>query len=194
MVSPASQSLHVAGFGCVRNGRVLLRHINFELASGQLLLLQGGNGTGKSTLLRSMAGLMHWRAGTLRWCGQVMSARNPLFQQQLAYLGHQCAMHDALSGAENLRYALQLQGISWQAERAHQVLQQLQVLHEPDNALDVDGSALLAQILAAHAQAGGMAVVVSHRGIATPDVPCQILNLNPPSSALQREEGACSVL
>lgn len=227
MVSPASQSLHVAGFGCVRNGRVLLRHINFELASGQLLLLQGGNGTGKSTLLRSMAGLMHWRAGTLRWCGHVMSARNPLFQQQLAYLGHQCAMHDALSGAENLRYALQLQGIAWQAERAHQVLQQLQVLHvaqrplgrlsqgqrrrmalarvllsdrplwlldEPDNALDVDGSALLAQILAAHAQAGGMAVVVSHRGIATPDVPCQILNLNPPSSALQREEGACLVL
>lgn len=227
MAFPAPQSLQVAGFGCIRNGRVLLRHIYFELASGQLLLLQGGNGTGKSTLLRSMAGLMHWRAGTLSWCGQAMSARNPLFQQQLAYLGHQCAMNDALSGAENLRYALQLQGITWQAERAHQVLEQLQVLHvaqrplgrlsqgqrrrmalarvllsdrplwlldEPDNALDVDGSALLAQILEAHAQAGGMAMVVSHRGIAVPEVPCQVLNLNDAASALQQGEGRCSMV
>jgi len=223
-VFPATQSLQVAGFGCIRNGRVLLRQIHLDLCSGQVLLLKGGNGTGKSTLLRSLAGLMTWRAGTLTWCGQTMPARSAAFQQQVAYLGHHNAMNDALSGIENLRFALELQGTPWSAPDVQRVLVQLHVaeiaqrpmgrlsqgqrrrmalarvmlshrplwlLDEPDNALDVDGSSLLAEILAEHAQAGGMGIVVSHRGLDVPHIPQKILDLNATAALYGQVERAC---
>ena len=217
----ATQSLRVAGFGCIRNGRVLLRQIDFELHSSEILLLKGGNGTGKSTLLRSLAGLMAWRAGVLEWCGQTVLARHADFQQQLAYLGHQCAMNDALSGLENLRFALGLQGVTWSAKGTLQVLEQLGVsdaarrpvgrlsqgqrrriaiarvmlsqrplwlLDEPDNALDADGSALIAGILDAHAKAGGMSIVVSHRGLGVPQALQKTLDLSSVSPQQQLVE------
>lgn len=218
----AAHSLEIAGFGCMRNGRVLLRHIDFKLAAGHILQLKGSNGSGKSTLLRSLAGLMPWRAGTLFCSGQKVLANSPDFQQQLAYLGHQCAMSEALSGLENLRFALQLQGTAWQPQQVAAVLQALDVadvaqrlvgrlsqgqcrrlalarvllseralwlLDEPDNALDVQGSAFLSQALAAHARAGGMAVVVSHRGLAFTetllDTPLQVLDLSAAAPVLE---------
>lgn len=219
--------LTVSGFGCIRNGRVLLRNIDFNLKAGQVLLLKGRNGSGKSTLLRSLAGLMSWRTGALAWCGKAMSASTPLFQQQLSYLGHQCGMSDALSGLENLRFALELQGIAWPAERVAPVLNSLNIaevaqqpvgclsqgqrrrlaiarvmlserplwlLDEPDNALDVHGSVFLAQVLAAHVKAGGLAIVVSHRGLVLPNTPTSVLDLSAEAHQPICVEPACSVL
>lgn len=220
----APLSLEVSDFGCIRNGRVLLRHIDFHLDAGQVLLVRGGNGSGKSTLLRSLAGLMTWRAGTLTCCGEKLLASSPSFQQRISYLGHQCGMSDALSGAENLRFALQLQGIVWNAKRVAAVLRDLGVaelvqrpvlhlsqgqrrrlaiarvmlserpiwlLDEPDNALDVHGSTFLEQALAAHAQSGGLAVVVSHRGLQIPDTPVQLLELSSERMKVVQLERAC---
>lgn len=208
----------------MRNGRVLLRHIDFKLATGHILQLKGSNGSGKSTVLRSLAGLMPWRAGTLSCNGAKVLAHNPCFQQQLAYLGHQCGMSEALNGLENLRFALQLQGIAWRPLQVAAVLRDLDVadvaqrpvgrlsqgqrrrlalarvllserplwlLDEPDNALDVQGSAFLSQALAAHARAGGMAVVVSHRGLALPDTLLQVLDLNAAASVALKRAPAC---
>lgn len=123
----AFPSLHlaVAGAGCIRNGRVLFRHLAFELASGQLLLLKGRNGAGKSTLLRSLAGLLPWRAGQLSWAGQPVRTSDPAYQQQLAYLGPQAGMSDALTGLENLKFALAVAGISWNPEQVAPVLRTL---------------------------------------------------------------------
>jgi heme exporter protein A len=132
--SIAPLSLDVSDFGCIRNGRVLLRHISFHLDAGQVLLVQGGNGSGKSTLLRSLAGLMTWRAGTLTFCGEKLLASSPSLQQKISYLGHQCGMSDGLTGAENLGVALQLQGIAWDADRVATVLKQwgvAEVAHRP---------------------------------------------------------------
>lgn len=208
----------------MRNGRVLLRNIDFTLQSGHILLLKGCNGAGKSTLLRSLAGLMPWRAGALTWCGQRGAASSPLFQQQLSYLGHQCGMSDTLSALENLRFALQMQGMPWSSERATQVLRTLDVLDvaqrplgrlshgqrrrvaiarvmlserplwlldEPDNALDVQGCALLTQLLSAHAKAGGLAVVVSHRSISIPDLETPTLDLGAYTPSRPTLETAC---
>lgn len=109
----------------MRNGRVLLRNLAFELASGQLLVLKGSNGAGKSTLLRSLAGLLPWRAGALSWAGQPVQTNDPLYQQQLAYLGHQAGMSEALTGQENLKFSLAMAGVSWKPAQVAPVLQAL---------------------------------------------------------------------
>ena len=72
-----SRSLLVSGLGCVRGGRVLLRDLDLELAAGQLLMLRGHNGAGKSSLLRCLAGLLPWRAGSLQWCGGTLAPGSP---------------------------------------------------------------------------------------------------------------------
>lgn len=220
----APLGLKISGFGCIRNGRVLLRNIAFNLDAGQVLLLKGGNGSGKSTLLRSLAGLMSWRAGALTWYGETVSASTHLFQKELSYLSHQCGMSDALSGMENLRFALELQAVAWSAERVASVLKRLDIaevaqrpvgrlsqgqrrrlaiarvmlserplwlLDEPDNALDVHGSDFLAQFLAEHAKAGGLAIVVSHRGLVVPNTPTQVLDLSAEAPRAICVEPAC---
>ncbi|MEG2631376.1 MAG: ATP-binding cassette domain-containing protein, partial [Comamonas sp.] len=118
----ADLSLAVSGWGCVRNGRVLLRDVSFALDAGQLLVLKGRNGAGKSTLLRSLAGLMPWRAGRLAWAGQTLAPSAAPYQQQLAYLSHQAGMNDALTALENLRFALALQGQAWNAAHVARTL------------------------------------------------------------------------
>lgn len=117
--------LSVAGLGCVRGGRVLLRDLGLELGAGQLLMLRGHNGAGKSSLLRCLAGLLPWRAGRLRWRGQAMAPRDAAYQRQIAYMGHQAGMSDALTGLENLRFALELMAVPWPAARVQSVLQAL---------------------------------------------------------------------
>ena len=121
----ASRLLSISGLGCARGGRVVLRDLGLELGAGQLLMLRGHNGAGKSSLLRCLAGLLPWRAGSLQWCGNTLSPRDPAYQRQLAYMGHQAGMSDALTGMENLRFALDLMAVHWNEARVQAVLQVL---------------------------------------------------------------------
>ena len=122
-------SLDVSGLGCIRGGRVLFRDLSFAVAAGQALVVTGRNGTGKSTLLRSLAGMQPWRAGQMSWCGRQISPQHADYQQQLAYLGHQTGMSDVLSGLENLRFALTTMNMPWEESRVQAVLRSL-ALHE----------------------------------------------------------------
>lgn len=220
----APQSLQLAGFGCIRGGRVLLRHVDLMLNAGQVLLLKGSNGAGKSTLLRSLAGLLPWRAGQLSWCGREVQVRSAVYLQHLSYLGHQCGMSDALTGMENLRFALNLLNVTWQPHKVAAVLGQLGMcewahqpfgrlsqgqrrrlaiarimlserplwlLDEPDSALDCNGEILLAQILEAHATAGGMAIVATHRGITLSSTPTLVLDLSAAALPIPAQGVAC---
>lgn len=194
----------------MRGGKVLFRGLGFQLGHGQALIVKGANGAGKSSLLRSLAGLLPWRAGQLQWCGQVLKATDVSYAQSVAYLGHHSGMSDTLTGLENLRFALTLADVHWDAERVQHVLHQLALpgvvsqpfgrlsqgqrrrlglarvwlsqrplwlLDEPDNSLDDDGSLRLAQMLEQHLDAGGLAVVVTHRGLALPPKRMQTLTL-----------------
>lgn len=206
-----SVSLSVSGLGCLRGGKVLFRDLGFDLGRGQALVVNGANGAGKSSLLRSLAGLLPWRAGQLQWCGQTLKSTDVAYAQSLAYLGHHGGMSDTLTGLENLRFALTLAGAPWDVDHVLQVLQRLALqgvasrplgrlsqgqrrrlalarvwlsqrplwlLDEPDNSLDGEGCQLLVQMLEQHLESGGLAVVVSHRGLALAPQRTQTLSLS----------------
>src|SRR5690606_10520584 len=71
--------LSVNGLSLNRGLRLLFRDLSFEVAAGELLLLRGANGTGKSSLLRVLAGFLAPASGRVTW-----SEGTPLPR----YLGH----------------------------------------------------------------------------------------------------------
>lgn len=97
--------LEVSDLHLWRGDRHLLRGVNFTLFGGQVLQLLWPNGTGKTTLLRAIAGFLHAEQGSLRWQGKPMTADRDAFHWDVAYLGHETALKGDLTAFENLRFA-----------------------------------------------------------------------------------------
>lgn len=93
--------LTVSDLGGDRGGQPVFSGINFHLVSAEGLVVTGPNGTGKSTLLRVIAGLLPAARGRIEFEGEDTSAD---LATALHYLGHQNAMKTALSVNENLRF------------------------------------------------------------------------------------------
>jgi heme exporter protein A len=110
---------------CERGERLLFKGVCFGLAAGELLLVQGGNGQGKTSLLRLLAGLARPDAGEVRWRDQPIARCRDDYHREMAYLGHANGIKDELEPAENLRFSHGLQGRRFDAERARQTLQRL---------------------------------------------------------------------
>jgi heme exporter protein A len=91
-----------------RGDRHLLKGLDLGLAAGQALQLLWPNGTGKTSLLRCIAGLLHAEQGEIIWNGVPTARDLPAFHRHLAYLGHEPALKGDLTAAENLRFALAL--------------------------------------------------------------------------------------
>jgi heme exporter protein A len=100
--------LEVNGLHVWRGDRHLLRGLSFTLAAGQVLQLLWPNGTGKTSLLRTLAGFLHAEQGDIRWQGQATSVDRDAFHWDLAYLAHDTALKGDLTAPENLRYACAL--------------------------------------------------------------------------------------
>jgi heme exporter protein A len=83
----------------------LLRGIGFSLQPGQALQLTWPNGTGKTSLLRCLAGFLHAEEGRLVWKGEDVSRRRESLYREMAYLGHETALKQDLTVSENLRLA-----------------------------------------------------------------------------------------
>ena len=94
-------SLHV-----FRGERHVLRGLSFAVQGGEYLEVTGSNGAGKTSLLRTIVGLVHAESGTVEWNGQGIHADTRAFHAQLAYLGHESPLKADLTPAENLRYAI----------------------------------------------------------------------------------------
>src|SRR5947209_3873276 len=86
---------------CVRGGREVFSHLNFEAASGQALSVTGPNGSGKTSLLRLIAGLLVPASGSIELEGGTAELTLP---EQTHYLGHRDALKPALSVLENLSF------------------------------------------------------------------------------------------
>lgn len=84
--------------------------IDFDLHAGQLLHVQGANGSGKSSLLRMLAGLLRPLAGTLQAQGRDVRQDPSDYFARVAFLGHANGLSGELSALENVRYGLHVAG------------------------------------------------------------------------------------
>lgn len=101
-------ALSVLDLCCRRGGLTVLDGLSLELRPGQAVELRGANGSGKTSLLRLLAGLAPSSAGEIRWDGQPMRPGDLACARRMAYLGHHNALSADLSAVENLLFSAQL--------------------------------------------------------------------------------------
>lgn len=103
--------LEAAGLECVRQQRLLFAGLSFRLRGGELLRVAGANGSGKTSLLRILCGLLTPQAGEVRWRGLPIQALREEYARDVVYLGHAPAVKDDLTAEENLAIACRLAGL-----------------------------------------------------------------------------------
>ncbi len=117
--------LSVSNLSCVRADQTLFSGVGFELAPGECLHLEGGNGVGKTSLLRILAGFSPAAQGEVRWQGELLGSSACRLSQDLLYLGHQLALKEELNAVENLQAGAAIAGTSFAREAALAALQRL---------------------------------------------------------------------
>lgn len=98
------------GLACRRGGRLLIEAADWRLAPGDALLLKGANGSGKSSLLRLVAGFLRPAGGSLRHDGLDVFADLPHWRSLLHLIGYQEGLKPSLTVAENLAIVTALLG------------------------------------------------------------------------------------
>ena len=87
-----------------RDDRLLFKNLNFTLSSGDVIQLVGRNGSGKTSLIRTLLGLMPDFEGDLLWKGEPLHQERDDFFSHLLYLGHKASIKSALTAKENLEW------------------------------------------------------------------------------------------
>lgn len=175
---------------CIRDDRVLFSALSFSLNPGDVLQVEGMNGSGKTSLLKMLVGLLSDDEGRISY--PRASSTNEFFQDTL-YLGHLPGVKQALSAVENLRFLSGLNGYSdadysaaldavglagyddvlvgclSAGQKRRVALARLYVeqskcwiLDEPFAALDKRGIEQLEKLFVKHQQSGGAVLVTTH--------------------------------
>ena len=100
---PNTILLKIHNLACTRDDRVLFEHLNLSLAAGQMLLVEGANGSGKTSLLRILTGLKLADEGEVFWQGESIDRLAADYTEQVSYVGHHDGVKRELSCLENLR-------------------------------------------------------------------------------------------
>ena len=102
--STSSALLHVQGLNTFYGASHVLRDLSFKLERGQTVGLMGRNGMGKSTVLKSIVGLVKPRSGQIQFQGQAIQGQTPydIALQGMAYVPEGRGIFGNLSVHENL--------------------------------------------------------------------------------------------
>jgi heme exporter protein A len=182
--------LSAVDLACHRGGRDVFAGLSFAVASGEVLTVTGRNGAGKSSLLRTIVGLVRLAQGTLS-----LEGGDPelTIAEQAHYLGHQDALKPSLTVAENLRFwagflgapavdihpALNAVGLDELADlpaaylsagqrrrlsiaRLLAVKRPIWLLDEPTSTLDASAQERLAGLMQTHLTEGGLILAATH--------------------------------
>jgi heme exporter protein A len=182
--------LSAVDLACHRGGRDVFAGLSFAVASGEVLAVTGRNGAGKSSLLRTIVGLVRVAHGKL-----TLEGGDPelTIAEQAHYLGHQDALKPSLSVAENLRFwagffssdpdevrpHLETVGLAELADlpaaylsagqrrrlsiaRLVAVKRPIWLLDEPTNSLDTAAQNRLMALLRSHLAEGGIVMAATH--------------------------------
>lgn len=98
----AEPTLSVSGLELERGERLLFRKLAFEVRCGMVVRLAGPNGSGKTSLLKVLTGLMSADAGEIRYCGELIGKLKEDYCRNLVYIGHLNGIKDDLTALENL--------------------------------------------------------------------------------------------
>ncbi len=102
--------LECVSLACMRGERLLFESLNFALNDSELMHIKGANGSGKTSLLRILSGLMLPEKGEVLWGrGNIRKLREE-YQQSLLYIGHLPGIKGDLTALENLRVNLAMSG------------------------------------------------------------------------------------
>ncbi|WP_295472485.1 cytochrome c biogenesis heme-transporting ATPase CcmA [uncultured Pseudomonas sp.] len=96
--------LQAIGLGCERDARLLFDNLDLHLQGGDMLQVSGPNGSGKTSLLRLLCGLMRPTAGEVRLGGQPLAGQRAALARQLLWIGHAPGIKDVLTPLENLAW------------------------------------------------------------------------------------------
>ena len=100
--------LNARSITCVRGDRLLFQDLSLQLHPGEACQIQGGNGVGKTTLLRVLCGLSLPESGEVFWNAAPIREDPEKFQSDLIYIGHSNGIKLDLTPKENLAFALTL--------------------------------------------------------------------------------------
>jgi heme exporter protein A len=184
------------GVRCVRGGREVFSGLDFDVSSGEALAVTGPNGSGKTSLLRLIAGLLAIGDGSIALEGGDAELTLP---EQAHYLGHRDALKPALSVNENLSFwrnflggepfdavkglaavgldhAIHLPAAYLSAGQRRRlsiarllvVRRQVWLLDEPTNALDTAGQSMFAGLMNDHLARGGLIIAATHAPLGVP--------------------------
>jgi heme exporter protein A len=87
-----------------RGDRCLFKSLEFALNTGELLVIEGPNGCGKTSLLRGISGLLEFETGTIRWSGSAIRDIYQEFRADMVWLSHRVGCKADLNLVENLRF------------------------------------------------------------------------------------------
>jgi heme exporter protein A len=123
--------LQTRELSCVRDDRWLFEGLNLKISGGQILLVEGKNGSGKTSLLRILTGLSLPESGDVLWQGEPISEVGPDYYEQVNYVGHHDGVKRDLTCVENLRL-IQAMGIPSGLD-IDEVLEQVNLFRFGDN-------------------------------------------------------------
>ena len=122
--------LTAENLSCIRDDRILFDSLSLSLQNAQVLLIEGQNGSGKTSLLRILCGFHRAEDGVVNWCDTPVTRYSHEYYQNIAYVSHKNGLKDDLTAEENLALSRELMGVS--AGDNEKVLLKIGLLEQAD--------------------------------------------------------------